>query len=187
VKVGKINGSFLTVWQGERVEQLNDQGSAKLEITLNDTQIELANMAVLGQPEQPMRGWGRGGPPGMGGRNENRPANPTLRFEGVEKATGRLVTMDLVIEQEAFAAGKKKIPFNGTLGLNDPNQQEEGGFDFRRFMDRKSLQGSLKLSQAGTLENDTIEGTLKLEIWENRGGFGRGPGGGGRPGRRGGR
>ena len=187
VKVGEINGSFLTTWQGERIEQLNDQGSAKLEITLNDTQLELSKMAVLGQPEQPMRGWGRGGPPGMGGRNENRPANPTLRFEGVEKSTGKLVTMDLVIEKEAFAAGKKKIPFNGTLGLNDPNQQEEGGFDFRRFMDRKSLQGSLKLSQAGTLENDTIEGTLKLEIWENRGGFGGGPGGGGRPGRRGGR
>jgi hypothetical protein len=54
-------------------------------------------------------------------------------------------------------------------------------------MDRTILQVSLKLTQAGTLENDTIEGTLKLEIWENRGGFGGGPGGGGRPGRRGGR
>ena len=36
-------------------------------------------------------------------------------------------------------------------------------------MDRKSLRGTLKLIQAGTEEDAAIEGSINLEIWENRG------------------
>ena len=84
--------------------------------------------------------------------------------------------MDLTVEKDAFKSGKKKIPFTGSMSLTDPDDSNDND-DFRRFMDRKSLRGTLKLSQAGTEEDAAIEGSIKLEIWENRGGFGRGPGG----------
>ena len=81
--------------------------------------------------------------------------------------------MDLTVKRDAFKSGKKKIAFNGSLSLTDPNESENIDI-FPRFMDRKSLRGTLKLIQAGTEEDAAIEGSINLEIWENRGGFGRG-------------
>jgi len=175
VEIGKVSGSFQTLWKGERWDSLGEEGQASLEMTLNGQELSFQHVAVLGQPEQ-QRGWGRGGPPGRGGPGGNTTPNPTIRFEATETGSGREVTMDLIVKRDAFKSGKKKIAFDGSLSLTDPNESENDDI-FRRFMDRKSLRGTLKLSQAGTEEDAAIEGSIKLEIWENRGGFGRGPGG----------
>ena len=161
VEVGKVSGSFLTQWKGERWSTLGEVGQASLELTLNGQELSFQRIAVLGQPEQQRR-WGRGGPSG------NSSPNPSIRFEATEAGSGREVTMDLTVKRDAFKSGKKKIAFNGSLSLTDPNESENIDI-FRRFMDRKSLRGTLKLIQAGTEEDAAIEGSINLEIWENRG------------------
>ena len=82
------------------------------------------------------------------------------------------VTMDLTVKRDVFKSGKRKS-HSWKPELTDPNESENIDI-FRRFMDRKSLRGTLKLIQADTEEDAAIEGSINLEIWENRGGFGRG-------------
>jgi hypothetical protein len=172
VEIGKLSGWFETAWKNERLEDVAGQGKAELELTLNGEQVAFSRLGVLGQPEEPRR-WFRGRDRG---RSEGaRSFNPTITFQGVRENKSQQVKIILTINHKDFESGKKEVPFQGyfTLINADENQND---FGFGRFMSMKTLDGALKLSDAGMNEGAPVAGTLKINIHESRGGFNFGEG-----------
>ncbi|MBC8245861.1 MAG: CotH kinase family protein [Verrucomicrobia bacterium] len=166
VEIGQLNGTFETDWYANRLDDVVNHGKSQIQLTLNGEQVTFSKLGVAGQPEEPPRQFG-----GRRGRPERvRESNPTVTFLGVRKKDGQHVSITLTIDREQFKAGKKEVPFRGSLVMFDPNESQNG-FNNERFRSMKSLEGALILSEAEMKAGANIVGTLTLKVNENRGGF----------------
>ena len=182
VEVGKMAGTFTTVWKSERVENVTDQGKVDINLVLNGEEVTFTRIGLIAQPEEPPRnfGFGGGGRGDRGGRRSKPPElKSTLTFQGIRKNDGHFVNITFTIANDAFAKSNDKgLTFTGMLATVDPDQDNRGGFPFRSMP--KSLSGKLILNEASRTNNAPVSGTMDLIIQESKGGMFGGPPGGGR-------
>jgi hypothetical protein len=170
VEIGELKGTFETAWNANRLENVENHGKAQIQLILNGEQVPFSKLGVLGQPEEPPRWFGGR----ERGRTERvRELNPTVTFHGVSEKNGQHLRITLTINRENFKPWKKEVPFQGSLLMFDPNQNQNG-FGFERFRSMKNLAGALNLNEAVMKEGARIAGTLSTKVNESRGGFFRG-------------
>ncbi|TWT30453.1 Inner spore coat protein H [Posidoniimonas corsicana] len=156
VEVGAASGSFTTHWSDDpNAAQQSDQ--LKLALTLNGEEVTLEEAGVVAQPLQ----MPRFGPPGPS--DGPAPAPPaTIEVRGRRASDDQRLTLTLVIDRDALAAGKTEpIRVSGSL------REGAGQFGFPGQM----LTGTLTLTSGGTNEGDEIAGAFEAEIVEMRGGM----------------
>jgi len=172
VEIGELNGSFETVWNDKRLENVMNQGKAQIELTLNGKAVNFSKLGVAGQPEEPPRRFGfRGSRSRDGGRVEQeRELNPTISIEGVSKQDGQQVRITLTIDRENFGTANKEVPFRGTLLMFNP-EEDQNRFGFGGFGGMRTLDGTLLFNKSSMKDGAPVAGNLKVKVNESRGGF----------------
>lgn len=157
VVVGAASGSFTAQWSDDaRNAHRSDQ--LKLALTLNGEEVKLQQASVVAQP-MPMPGFG---PPGGGPGGAERKPPAAIEVRGTRPSDEQQLTLTLMIDRDALAAGgKQPLRVGGSL------REGPGRFGFPGQM----LTGTLQLTSGGTNEGDEISGAFDMKVVEMRGGM----------------
>ena len=172
VEIGKLNGSFTTVWNDKRVEDVMNHGKAQLELMLNGKAVGFSKLGVVGQPEEPPRRFGFRGSRSRdrGQPEQERELNPTISIEGISNQDDQQVRITITIDREIFESENKEVPFRGTLLMFNP-EEDQNRFGFGGFGAMRTLEGTLHFNKSSMKKGAMIAGKLMMKVNENRGGF----------------
>lgn len=182
VSVGTVSGEFETTWGQSPPDQ--EKGVARVEVTLDGNVVEFEQVsASVGMFEPPRFGGGFGG--GFGGPQVE---SIQATFVGKRKEEPSLM-LRLTFPKEDLNRGTPikvsgqltEVPVGGRPGDPPPG----GGFGPGGFGTMRSLQGTLEFSTVDMGDEAPVAGTLKLDVFQTKGGI-FGGGGAGGPRRQGG-
>jgi spore coat protein CotH len=164
VEVGLVTAAFVTDWE-ENADPLADEGDSEatrteVQLSLGGQAVKLTGIMVAAHPWKPVGFFGGGGP---GQAQWKPPANITIN--AVRQTDNLPIAITLTIDRDTLAtAAGKAIHVSGSFTEGQPS-----GFGFGPG--GKSIDGTLHLRSSGTIDGDTIEGSLDARIIELHGGM----------------
>lgn len=155
-QVGRAVASFKTQWSDKADTATADSGEATLTLEVNDESFEWKQLGAAAEPGRPF------GPPARGAA---APLPPALVFVGKRASDDQLVRLSLFFADDQFRPDPvRTVSVQGFL---------QDGAEFRPGAMRM-VRGTAHLDAAARVTGAPVSGSVDLQIYEMKNGFGGG-------------